>query len=173
MDKPNAMQNNSTGMFATNVPLGVVPSAPRWPSWKIHTSAPNAAVSDSTLHTSALAGSTTLPVSKNSSTNVMAAISPKTSGSRSVTASTLSRLTCATPAISTDRPAGPATSCNRLSWGSDACENSGAVLLTVRNALPSTNPVAATGGPAGVPLTNVPLGAVTADTSGNRDRFAA
>ena len=66
MDKPNAMQNNNTGMFATNVPLGVVPSAPRWPSWKIHTSAPNAAVSDSTLHTSALAGSTALPVSKNS-----------------------------------------------------------------------------------------------------------
>ena len=34
------MQNNSTGMLATNVPVGVVPSAPRWPSWKIHTIAP-------------------------------------------------------------------------------------------------------------------------------------
>ena len=104
-------------MFATSVPLGVVPSAPRWPSWKIHTSAPNAAVSDSTLHISAFSGSTTLPVSRNSSTNVMAAISPSTSGSRSVTASTLSRLTCATPPISTDRPAGPATWCNRVELG--------------------------------------------------------
>ena len=25
MDNPNAMQNNSTGMFATSVPVGVVP----------------------------------------------------------------------------------------------------------------------------------------------------
>ena len=69
------MQNNSTGMLATSVPVGVVPSAPRWPSWKIHTSAPNAAVSDSTLSTSAFSGSTTLPVSRNSSTNVITAIS--------------------------------------------------------------------------------------------------
>src|SRR6201993_5590933 len=167
------MQNNSTGMLFTNVPLGVVPNAPRWPSWKIHTSAPNAAVNESTLHASAFTGSTTLPVSRNSSTNVMAAISPNTSGSRSVTASTLSRLTCATPPISADRPAGPATSCNRLSWVSEACENSGAVLVTVRNALPSANPVAAAGGPIGFPPTNVPLGADTADTSGTRDKSAA
>ena len=81
------MQNNNTGMLATSVPLGVVPSAPRWPSWKIHTSAPNAAVSDNTLHISAFSGSTTLPVSRNSNTKVMAAMIPSTSGSRSITAS--------------------------------------------------------------------------------------
>ena len=40
------MQNNSTGMLATSVPVDVVPNAPRWPSWKIQTSAPNAAVRD-------------------------------------------------------------------------------------------------------------------------------
>ena len=58
-------------MLATSVPVAVVPSAPRWPSWKIHTSAPNAAVSDNTLSTNAFSGSTTLPVSRNSSTKVI------------------------------------------------------------------------------------------------------
>ena len=110
------MQNNSTGMLATSVPVGVVPSAPRWPSWKIHTSAPNAAVSESTLSTSALSGSTTLPVSRNSSPKVMTAISPSTPGSRDVMASTLSRLICAMPVNSTGRPAGPGTACSRSSW---------------------------------------------------------
>ncbi|CKP48461.1 Uncharacterised protein [Mycobacterium tuberculosis] len=104
---------------------------------------------------------------------MIAAISPSTIGSRSVTASTLSRLTCATPAITTDRPAGPATWCNRLSWISEARENSGAVLLTVRNALPSANPVAPRGVPTQLPSTNVPVGAATADTSGTRDNSAA
>ena len=93
------MQNNSTGMLGFNVPVGVVPSAPRWPSWKIHTIAPNAAVSDSTLHTSALSGNTTLPVSMNKRMNVMTAIRPSTVGSCFVMASTLSRLVCADPAI--------------------------------------------------------------------------
>ena len=69
-------------MFATSVPVDVVPSAPRCPSWKIHTSAPNAAVSDNTLSTNAFSGSTTLPVSRNSSTKVITAIKPNTSGSR-------------------------------------------------------------------------------------------
>src|SRR5271165_3475840 len=166
MDSPNVMQNSNTGMLACNVPLGVVPSAPRWPSWKIHTSAPNAAVSDSTLHTSAFTGSTTLPVSRNSSTNAMQAISPNTSGSRFTTALTLSMLICANPLNSTGRPAGPATLRNRSSWVAEACENSGAVLA-------SANPVAAAGGPTRLPATNVPVGAVTDDTSGTRDRSAA
>ena len=91
------MQKSSTGRLATSVPVGVVPSAPRWPSWKIHTSAPNAAVSDKTLSTNAFSGSITLPVSRNSSTNVIAAITPRTSGNRDVMASALSRLICATP----------------------------------------------------------------------------
>ncbi len=87
------MQNNSTGRFATSVPVGVVPSAPRWPSWKIQTRAPNAADSDNTLSTKAFSGRMTLPVSRNSSTKVMAAITPSTSGNRDVMASELSRLT--------------------------------------------------------------------------------
>ena len=100
------MQNNSTGMLATNVPVGVVPSAPRWPSWKIHTIAPNAAVSERTLSTNAFSGMTMLPVSRNSSTNMMTAMSPSTSGSRDVMASTLSRFVCAVPVMSTCLPAG-------------------------------------------------------------------
>src|SRR3954465_592341 len=173
MDSPNAMQNNSTGMLATSVPVGVVPSAPRWPSWNIHTSAPNAAVNDNTLSNNAFNGSTTLPVSRNSSTNVMAAIAASTSGSRSVMPLELSLLTCATPVSCTAFPSGVLTARNRSSCVSDASENSGASLPTVRNALPSFKPVAAEGGPAGGPPTKVPVGDDTDDTSGTRDRSAA
>ena len=88
-------------------------------------------------------------------------------------ASTLSRLICAIPAIWTDRPAGPGTACNRSSWVLEASENSGAVVDTVRNALPSASPVAAEGGPTRFPATNVPVGAETAETSATRDRSAA
>src|SRR6478736_2457032 len=152
MDSPNAMQNSNTGRFATSVPVDVVPSAPRWPSWKIHTSAPNAAVSDKTLSANAFNGNTTLPVSRNSSTNVIAC--------------ELSRLICATPVSCTCWSAGGVTARNWSSWASEASLNSGAVLPTVRNALPSLNPVAADGGPAGLPPTNVPPGDDTDDTSG-------
>ena len=163
------MQNNSTGMLATSVPVGVVPSAPRWPSWNIHTSAPNAAVSDKTLSTNAFSGRTTLPVSRNSSTNVIAAITPSTSGSRDVIACELSRLICAIPVTCTGFPPGGLTACNASSWASEASVNSGAVLPMVRNALPSFIPVAAEGGPARLPSTNVPVGADTDDTSATRD----
>ena len=54
--------------------------------------APKAADSDSMLRASAFTGSSTLPVSKNSSTSMITAISPSTSGSREVMACTLSRL---------------------------------------------------------------------------------
>ena len=80
------MQNISTGMFASRVPVEVVPKAPRFPSWKIHTSEPNAADSDNTLSAMAFSGSTTLPVSRNSSTRVITPISASTVGIREVTA---------------------------------------------------------------------------------------
>ena len=57
------MQNNTTGMVSTSVPVAVVPNPPRWPSWKIHTSAPNAAVNDKPLSSNVFSGSTALPVS--------------------------------------------------------------------------------------------------------------
>jgi hypothetical protein len=167
------MQNISTGMLATMVPVGVVPSPPKWPSWKIHTSAPKDAVSDKTLSTNAFSGSTTLPVSRNSSTKVIAAITPRTSGRREVIASELSRLICAMPVICTCWSAGGLTARSRSSWASEASVNSGAVLLTVRNALPSLTAVAADGGPAGLPPTNVLPGAETDVTSGTCDSSAA
>ena len=123
-------------MLATKIPLGVVPNAPRCPSWKIHTIAPNAAVSERTLSTNAFSGITTLPVNRNSRTNMMTAISPSTSGNRDAMASTLSRLICAVPVKSTCLPPGVGTACRRSSWVSERSENSGAVLSTVRNALP-------------------------------------
>ena len=74
------------------VPVGVMPNAPRCPSWNTQTRAPNAADSESTLSTMAFSGSTKLPVSRNSSTNVITPIRPSTNGIRDVTAETMSRL---------------------------------------------------------------------------------
>src|ERR1700716_3955720 len=167
------MQNNSTGMLATSVPVGVVPSAPRWPSWNIHTNAPKAAVNDKTLSTNDFSGNTTLPVSRNSSTNVIVAMVPRTVGSREVIACELSRLIWATPVSCTDLPAGALTARSRSSWVSDALVNSGAVLPTVRKAPPSFSPVAADGGPTGPPSPNPAPGADTDDTSGTCDSAAA
>jgi hypothetical protein len=78
IDRPNAMQNNSAGMVTTSVPVAVVPNAPRCPSSKTHTSAPNVAVRDKALSTSVFSGNTTLPVSRNNSTNVIAAMIART-----------------------------------------------------------------------------------------------
>ena len=167
------MQNSSTGMLDANVPVAVVPSAPRWPSWKIQTSAPNAAVSERTLSTTAFTGSTTLPVSRNSSPSVMTAMAASTHGSRSVTACTLSWLICATPASCTVRPSGPLTACTASSCACDASENSGALLPMVRKALPSTIAAPGPAGPTFRPPTKVPVGAVTSVTAATRERSAA
>ena len=86
--------------------------------------------------TNAFSGIITLPVSRNSTANMITAMSPSTTGNRDVMASTLSRLTCAVPANSTSRPPGPWTACRPSSWASEDSENSGAVLRTVRYALP-------------------------------------
>ena len=130
------MQNNSTGMLATRMPVAVVPSPPRCPSWKIQTIAPKAADNESTFSANAFSGIITLPVSRNSTANMTTAMSPSTTGNRDVMASTLSRLTCAVPANRTSRPPGPRTACRPSSWASEASENSGAVLRTVTWALP-------------------------------------
>jgi hypothetical protein len=69
--------------------------------------APKAALSESMFSTNAFSGIITLPVSRNSTANMITAMSPSTTGNRDVMASTLSRLTCAVPANSTWRPPGP------------------------------------------------------------------
>ena len=161
-------------MLATSVPVDVVPSPPRWPSWNIHTIAPNAAVSESTLSTRAFSGITTLPVSRNSNPNVITAIRPSTSGSRDVIALTLSRLVCAVPPSSTARPSGPATACRRRSWASEVIgeERRRALDGEERAALRLARWRRGRSDQ-GRRSTNVPIGADTAETSGTRDRSAA
>jgi hypothetical protein len=54
----------------------------------------------------------------------------------------------------------------------DASENSGALLPTVRKALPFLAAVGAGGGPTGAPSTNAPSGDDTDVTSGTRESAA-
>jgi hypothetical protein len=59
------------GIVGSIDPVGVNLSRPdRWPHWKIHTTTPNVADSDSTFITIAFSGSTTDLNVRNSSTNV-------------------------------------------------------------------------------------------------------
>ncbi len=62
---------------------GVNPRSPdRCPSWKIHTTAPKTAVRLRKLRTSALSGSTTLPVNSHRMMKVVKTIRARASGSR-------------------------------------------------------------------------------------------
>ena len=75
MDSPNANTNTMTGIQASIAPNAVKPSTlDRFPSWKIHTSAPNTAPRDSVFMTRALIGMTTDPVIRNSRAKVASAI---------------------------------------------------------------------------------------------------
>ena len=74
--------NIRIGMVGSIVPLGVNCSSPdRCPSWKIQTTTPYMADSDSTFITIALTGSTTEPNARNSSTNVASATTSAIHGS--------------------------------------------------------------------------------------------
>ena len=108
------------------------------------------------LTNTALTGNTTLPVNRNSSTRVMPAMIPSTSGTRLMMAFTLSRLLAAAPPRSTVLSPGTATVRRLSSWRAEASEYSGALLLTVNSALPSLIPAGAVCGPTRVPSTNVP-----------------
>src|SRR6478735_6328014 len=161
------------GRARSSVPVAVVPNAPRCPSWNIHTSAPKAAVNDKMLSVNDFTGNTTLPVSTNKSTNVIAAMIARTMGSREVTAWAVSLLLGALPVNSGCRPPGPGTACRPSSCLWEAGEYSGALLVTVRNALPSLSAVVADGGPTRAPATNVPAGEETDSTSATRESWAA
>ena len=116
-------------MLATKTPLGVVPSAPRFPSWKIHTIAPKAAVSERTLSAKAFSGITTLPVNRKRSMNMKLAISPSTKGKCDAMALTLSRLIWAVPVKLTSSPPGSRDRVQavELSFGAVGEQRSGAV----------------------------------------------
>src|SRR3954452_22763366 len=117
MDKPKAMQNIRIGVDVSSDPVGVNDSRPdRWPSWKIHTMAPNVAVRLSRLSTSALSGITTLPVNRNSTTNVMRLMMASAIGSREAIEALESTSCAERPVTSTRKGADVLrTSCTRCS----------------------------------------------------------
>ena len=96
-------------MASTN-PVGVKSRKPdRLPSWKIQTSAPNEAPSDSTFITTALTGSTIEPKARNSSTNVVATTNRPIHGSSEPRLSSRSSSTAAWPPTSASPPSGAGT----------------------------------------------------------------
>ena len=79
------MQNISTGVVASMVPVGVKPrDSERWPSWKIHTMAPNVAVRLSRLSSTAFTGTSSPPNIRNSKTKVTSAMMPPAQGRRPI-----------------------------------------------------------------------------------------
>src|ERR1700731_4126620 len=71
MDRPKMIAAMRIGMVGSMDPVGVnCSSRDRCPHWKIHTTTPNVAPSDSTFITIAFRGRTTDPKARNSSTNV-------------------------------------------------------------------------------------------------------
>ena len=95
-------------------------------------------------------------------------------GSREVTAWAVSRLIGAVPVRSACRPAGPGTACSPSSCVSEACEYSGALLVTVKKGAAVGDRGRGRGrSDNDVPPTNVPSGADTDDTAGTCESCAA
>ena len=114
-----------------------------------------------------------LPVSRNSSTNMMTAMSPSTSGSRDgdgVDAVAVGLRGAGHVDVPACR-AGYRVQAVELSFRPVGEQRSRAVDGEERAA--GVCPAGADGGPTRLPSTNVPVGADTADTSGTRDRSAA
>src|SRR5262245_19958527 len=103
------MQNISTGVELSSVPVAVNPSAPaKWPSWNTNAIAPNVADRLSRFSTMALIGTSTLPVIRNSTTKVTSAINPAASGTRPKMADFESTSWAEGPATSVSNGAGVA-----------------------------------------------------------------
>src|SRR5215467_10068997 len=174
MDSPNAMQNSSTVMDVS-IGLGVKPSRPdRWPSWKIQATTPSVADSDSALSTSARIGCTMLPVNRNSSTNVVIAISAMAAGRCEPMDALLSTSCASAPPTSVVIPTGVAVARTACTSVSAAADLSGTVVTTCgRSPCGLVRLLAA--GDAGdcVPEVYVPSADCTAATPGSRDRLAA
>ena len=98
-------------MVGSMVPVAVKCSGPdRRPYWKIHTTAPNVADSDSTFITIALTGSTIKPNARNSSTKVAATTTSAIHGSVRDKLPSSSTSCAVWPPTATRAPAGGATS---------------------------------------------------------------
>src|SRR6266576_2800987 len=95
------------GMVGSIEPVGVNCSRrDRCPHWKIHTTTPNVADSDSTFITIAFSGSTTEPKARNSSTNVLTPVSSAIQGSVAPRLASSSTSPAVVPPTSTVAPAG-------------------------------------------------------------------
>src|SRR3954447_1087623 len=98
IESPKANEKIRTGITNHTEPVESKSSRPdRCPSWNTHTSAPKLAPSDSTFISSALTGTTTEPVMRNSSTKVASATNPRTKGSRDSSAALSSTVSAARP----------------------------------------------------------------------------
>src|SRR5262245_7096299 len=157
------MQNSNTSI-AVSSGSGVNPSHDdSHPSWKINTSTPSVADRPSTLNSSARSGCSTLPENKNSNTNVLNAISPMASGSRSPIAVLLSTSRAALPPTTTSRPSvGAARTVATRSWPSVECGSY--AVSTDNRCTPVLDAYAGLPGAAARPSTNVPALAVTDST---------
>src|SRR5207247_9578422 len=81
VDGPKRKASIRIGIVGSIEPVGVNRSSPdRCPHWKIHTTTPNVADSDSTFITIAFSGRTTEPNARNSSTNVLTPVSSAIQG---------------------------------------------------------------------------------------------
>jgi hypothetical protein len=98
------------GIVGSMVPVGVNCRSPdRCPSWKIHTTTPNVAASDSRFIAIALTGSTTDPNARNSSTNVAPAMTRPIHGTVADKLLSSSTSCAVCPPTYTLAPAGGAT----------------------------------------------------------------
>src|SRR6478609_5684058 len=105
MDRPKMMASIRIGMVGSMEPVGVNWSRPdRCPHWKIHTTTPNVADSDSTFITIALTGSTTDPKARNIRTNVDTTTSSAIHGSTEPSEASSSTRLAVVPPTSTAVP---------------------------------------------------------------------
>ena len=168
------MHSNSTVMDAS-IGRAVAPNSEiRCPSWNIHVTMPTAAVSDSPFTTSARSGCSTLPVNRNSSTNVVSTMIPRASGSgRPMELSASASVASAPPT----RIPGPESMWTArrpsITCRAPSVPPSTSVSTISRCQPPAVSgPAAGSAGPA-EPAIAVISGAATAETCGTVDRASA
>src|SRR5579864_7715558 len=170
------MQNMRIGVVVSSVPVGVKWSRPApWPVWNTHTMAPNVAVSESRLSTTALVGTSRLPNIRNSVMKVTSATIPSASGTLAKMAALESTSWAADPVTSTGHGEGTArTRCTRCSPAGDCgcSDETGTTDSHVPVGL-AKRADAEEAGATWAPSANEPVSASTRATSGTRDSAVA
>src|SRR5579862_788715 len=166
------MQNMRIGVVVSSVPVGVkLSNFDPCPDWNTHTMAPNVAVSESKLSTTALVGTSRLPNMRNKVMNVTSATIPSAHGTLAKMAALESTSWAADPVTSTGHGGGTArTRCTRCSPAGD-CGCSDAT-GTTESHVPvglAKRADAAEAGATRAPFTYDPVAASTRATDGTRD----